>query len=166
MMKRVIAWLAVLAALLALVACGGETPAEEPQTGYTFTKGSTKIAVGADTASILTSLGKELKYYESPSCYFSGMDKIYTYAGFEIHTYPDPNGNGDRVNRIILLDDTVQTEEGVYIGSAQASVLAAYGEATEKKADSWDYRCKDMYMRFFFENGVVKEIQYLHPQAL
>ena len=164
-MKQTIALVLALLLVLSFVSCGGENPPEDGAKTYTFIKDGTEIAIAAETAPILSALGKELDYDESNSCYFTGMDKIYVYAGFEIHTYPDENGKGDRVNRVVLLDDTVETREGIHIGSSEADVRVAYGEPTQTDDVSFLYRGKDMYLKIFMENGIVDLIQYLHPQA-
>ena len=164
-MKQTIALMLALLLALSLVSCGGENPPADDAKIYTFIKDGTEIAIAAELSPILSALGKELDYDESKSCYFTGMDKIYFYAGFEIHTYPDESGKGDRVNRVILTDDTVETKEGIRIGSSEADVRAAYGEPTQTDDVSWTYQGKDMFLKFFFENGVVDLIQYLHPQA-
>ena len=164
-MKRILVLILALLSAFAFVACDGENvPPNDPVEGYVFQTQGVTIQIAAETAPILASLGKELAYDDSNSCYFTGKDKIYTYAGFEIHTYPTESG--DRVNRVVLLDDTVETKEGIRIGSSQADVITAYGEATKKSNDSWDYDMGNvMCLRIFFKNGTVDMIHYLHPQA-
>ncbi len=164
-MKRILVLVLILLSVFALSSCNGESePPENLGEGYAFKTEGVTIQIAAETAPILASLGKELDYTESNSCYFTGKDKIYTYAGFEIHTYP--TATGDHVNRVVLLDDTVETEEGIRIGSSKAEVLTAYGEATSKDVESWDYDVGNtMCLRIFFEGETVDLIQYLHPQA-
>ena len=144
-------------ALTCLAAC------DEPTgkgTVYQFTKNGTSMTVDADVAPILTALGDWSDYYESASCFFAGKDKIYTYAGFELYTYPD--GDVDRIYRIRLYDDTVATVEGIRIGDTREAVTAAYGEADEVYNTSVVYAGDAVYLAFFFEEDRVSEIQYLN----
>ena len=116
------------------------------------------MTVDADVAPFLEALGPWLDYDESPSCFFAGKDKIYTYGGFELYTYPD--AGVDKIYRIRLYDDTVATEEGVRIGDARETVVATYGEASQTFSDSLLYHGDGVYLEFFLQNDVVVEIQY------
>ena len=116
-MKKCLIYLLLVAMVLSFVACkDNDPPAEEGKT-YTFTSGTTKIAINDDAAPILAALGEWRDYDESPSCAFEGLDKVYTYAGFEIQTYP--TGEKDFVYLIELYDDTVATEKGIRIGDTK-----------------------------------------------
>ncbi len=131
---------AVLAAAM-LAACGGsgDAPAGTPANGagntaaapsgdaYTFTANGVAIPMDAEAAPILEALGEPSSYYEAASCAFEGLDKFYTYASFEVDTYPD--GDTDRISAVILKDDMVETPEGVAIGASAADVTAVYGDA-------------------------------------
>lgn len=63
-------------------------------------------------APILEKLGEPMEYFEAESCAFEGLDKIYTYSGFELHTY-EMKGT-DYVASVMFLDDSVSTKK-VYI---------------------------------------------------
>ena len=128
----------VLAACL-LAACGGSdagnggTPSANGGAGqtaaedaYVFTYNGVEIPMDADAAPIIAALGDPVDYQEAASCAFDGLDKIYTYASFEVDTYPD--GDTDRISAVILKDDMVETAEGLAIGAPVADVAAAYGE--------------------------------------
>ena len=84
-MKKVLIYILLAATVLCFAACNNNNPPEETKT-YTFTNGTTKIAINADAAPILAALGQWRDYAESASCAFEGLDKVYTYAGFEIQT--------------------------------------------------------------------------------
>ena len=43
-----------------------------------------------------------MSYFEAPSCAFDGIDKTYTYAGFELLTYP--KDDKDYVSSVVLKD--------------------------------------------------------------
>ena len=158
-MKKLLIYLLLAAMILSFVACKKEetAPTEDGKT-YTFTSGTTRIALGADISTILAALGEWRAYDESPSCAFEGMDKIYEYSGFEIYT--QPNGEKDIVYMIRLFDDTIATEEGIRVGSAKDAVIATYGTATQASDSNLRYNAKGMYLQFSLENGVVTSIQY------
>ncbi len=157
-------WLCPALCALMLLMCISCTPEEASEKkAYKFKSGSTEIAVGANVGPILEKLGAYSDYYESPSCYFTGMDKIYIYGGFELHTYPD--GGKDYIYLIRLYDDTVATAEGVRIGSSKSDVTKAYGDADTATNTSLIYKCDGIYMEFFLEGGSVVEIQYQHTKV-
>ena len=146
-MKKILIYLLLAAMVLSLVACKDTNdPAQEEGKTYTFTSGTTKIAIDANVAPILASLGAWRDYAESASCAFEGLDKIYTYAGFEIQTYP--MGEEDFVYMIILQDDTVATEKGIRIGDAKEAVVASYGTPDQETASALTYNGEGMYLQF------------------
>ena len=113
-------------------------------------------------APILAALGQWRDYAESASCAFEGLDKVYTYAGFEIQTYPE--GEKDFVYIIVLQDDTVATEKGVRIGATKEAVIAAYGTPDKETDTSLTYNGKGMYLQFILRDGAVTSIQYAKAQ--
>lgn len=140
---------AVLAALcLIQVGCGSESKKEEAGSGaasssasseskqenassgdgYQLDFNGTQVVLGAEMAPISDKLGKPTKYFESQSCAYQGLDKVYTYGGVIIRTYPE--NDVDYVLNIELKDDSVSTVEGISIGDAKAKVKEAYGEPT------------------------------------
>ncbi len=161
-MKKLLIFLLLATMVLSFVACK-ENDTSEPETKtYTFTSGTTKIAIDADAAPILASLGEWRDYAESTSCAFEGLDKVYIYAGFELQTYP--MGEKDYVYMIILQDDTVATEKGIRIGAEKAVVITAYGTPNQESATSLTYNADGMYLQFILRDGVVTSIQYSKAQ--
>ncbi len=117
-----------------------------------------KIAIDADMKKVLPALGEPLKYEESPSCAFEGLDKTYTYSGFAIHTRPD--GENDYVYMIFLTDDSVTTPEGIYIGSESADVYAAYGTPDSENDGLLSYTDSGTALSFVIREGEVVSIEY------
>ena len=158
-MRKLLICLLVATMILSFVACKkNEEPSDEDGKVYTFTTDKTKIAIDAEAGPILEALGKWSSYDESASCAFEGLDKIYTYDGFEITTYP-LNGK-DYIFLIDFYADTVATEEGVRIGSTKEAVVAAYGTPDKETSTALIYNGKGMYLQFLFEQGTVMRIQY------
>lgn len=169
--------LVVLAALcISLVACGSgstdnssaastqesnaateSTPANE-NTGYVFTMKNTDIAISAKMEPIAAALGEPTSYFESASCAYQGLDKVYTYGSVIIRTYPVDSV--DYVLSIELKDDTVSTKEGVSIGDTKQKVEEAYGTPTSTNASSVTYAKDSCLLSFIFTDGCVSSITY------
>lgn len=108
---------------------------------------------------VLEALGEPLSYFEAASCAFDGLDKTYTYAGFQILTRPD--GDKDYINSVILTDDSVTTPEGVYIGVSEADVTAKYGNPDQKTDTLLSYTDGNTALNFILKNGTVVSIEYI-----
>ncbi len=135
-MKKLISLALVLVLSLTLAACGGEPaetskPAENKppvvstEPGFTFQVGDTEIVMHAPAAPVLEALGDAKSYTEEASCAFEGLDKTYFYGSYYLTTYP--NGSEDNIFGLWLVDDSLSTPEGIYIGASKAEVEAAYG---------------------------------------
>lgn len=125
---------------------------------YTFSVNGVSVSIGQDMEEVRSGLGKEQSYFEAASCAFEGLDKTYTYSGFTITTRPE--GEKDFVNSILLTDDSVTTERGIYIGSTREDVISAYGEGGE--TDTVIRYSKDnTTLNFILKDNKVISIEYL-----
>ncbi len=155
----------LLAAALVLGGCGGASSGAEgedqmqkaAEEAFSFTVDGVTVVLNAQATPILEELGEELSYFESESCAFSGLDKEYTYSSFVITTYPVDEV--DYVAGIVLMDDTVATEEGISIGSSLAEVIAAYGESDSQT--TCEYESGDSRLLILLSDEVVTSIQYV-----
>lgn len=163
---RVILAAAVMVMGLSLTACGGSDKetntgstekAASSGEGYSFTSGSTKVEMNAEASKVLEGLGEEDDYFESESCAFEGLDKVYTYPGFKLNTYPVDDK--DYVLSVVFMDDTVETEEGISIGSSKEDVTEAYGEATKEKGSSLIYEKGDTRMTIGVDGDSVSSVE-------
>jgi ABC-type oligopeptide transport system substrate-binding subunit len=136
---------------------GTETVAETPS-GYYFTLNGVTVSANAAMAPIAESLGEPTSYFESESCAFQGLDKVYTYGSVVISTYPVDGV--DFVYTIELKDDTVETPEGICIGSTKDDVTAAYGTATTESDTALSYEKEDCVLAFIFDGDSVANITY------
>lgn len=177
--------LIILAAILLLAGCGKEKAADtsdnakdnevtqkveetvdetasddasQTAEGYHFTVNGVTIPMNVDFAPIHEKLGKEAQYFEAASCAFQGLDKIYTYSGYEINTYP--NGDKDYVASVYFLDDSVSTEEGIYLGSTLDEVIAVYGEDYTEDSGEYTYTLGETELSFIIEDDSVVSITY------
>lgn len=135
----------------------------QPQTdthkGYIFESADVSISVDADAASVIDALGEPISYFEAASCAFEGIDKFYTYSGFEIDTYPVKDK--DYISAIVLKDDSVTTPEGLSIGDEAKKVTDLYGEATESTDTLMVYEKDDMKLRIIIKDSEVQAIEYV-----
>lgn len=183
--KSVFCVLTALTLCLSLTACGGgkaaQTPAPVPSAPaaqsnppaesqapnlpeaypdtYFFLVGDFAVTIDQDMAEVLAALGEPQSYFEAASCAFEGLDKIYTYSGFQITTRPE--GDKDYVNSILLTDDSVTTPEGAYIGALKEDAYAAYGQRSEGPSGSLSLTLDNVTLSLICENDKVISIEYL-----
>jgi len=123
-----------------------------------FKAGGLTIKMGGPAAPIIQALGEPINYFESPSCAFDGIDKIYVYNGFELFTFP-VDGE-DFVLSVNLTDDSVTTNEGIYLGMALDKVIAAYGEDYTQLLGQYTYSSGGATLSFLIENDKIVVITY------
>lgn len=131
---------------------------DEGEEGFVFNYNGTEITLHAPAEPIVEALGEPKKYTESASCAFKGLDKTYYYGSFYMDTYP-VDGN-DFVYGWWFADDSVATEEGIYIGASQAEVEAAYGADSFNGTNAYIVTCDGGTLTVIVEEGVVTSIQY------
>ena len=163
-MKKIIAMLLAMAMLLCFAACqSNETEAtgsKEPvQDSFTFTYKGTKIALHAPAADVVAALGEPKTYSESTSCAFEGLDKSYGYGSFYLETYPI--GDKDYVYGWYCVDDMVENDEGICIGSSKADVEAAYGAENYNGTNAFEVTKGSGKLTIILENDVVSSVQYV-----
>lgn len=141
-----------------------ESAAEQPEQaaenykGYAFVYQGVTIEMDADAAPIIERLGEPDFYFEAPSCAFEGIDKMYTYGGFELDTYPTEDK--DYVSSVILKDDTLTTIEGIAIGDSVSSLEAAYGTHWSDDNGMMVYEKDEMKLCFIVEDDTVVSIEF------
>lgn len=136
-----------------------EVQKEPPHSGFLFQSGDVTIGMNEDVAFALSNLGEYSNYAESPSCAFKGLDKIYSYSGFDLYTYPIEST--DYVNSIYFIDDSVSTPEGIRLGSTVEDMLAAYGEDYEEEYGVYTYTKDKSTLSFIVTDGVIESIEYV-----
>ena len=157
-MKRVLIF--VLVAIMSILLFGScEGPQIDGKLNYSFFVGETEIFPGDEADVILASLGEPKAYDESPSCAFEGLDKVYTYSGFEIQTYTE--GGKDYIYMITLTNDMVETLEGISIGDAKSDVIAKYGDGYTSVGENIKYEANNCTLQFMFRDGKVSSIKYV-----
>ncbi|MGN0369024.1 MAG: hypothetical protein ACI4EW_00580 [Butyrivibrio sp.] len=154
----------LLLLVLLLSGCSGKNNGsgqkEENKSGVSYTIEGVTIVPGEDFAAAYEKLGEPLKYTEAASCYFDGMDKVFTYDGFEIRTYP-AEGNKDLVQDLCISSDKYSTKEGMTVGSSLDDVIKAYGEDYSLIGKMYKYYKEDgAYTYFFISDDAVRYFGY------
>lgn len=130
---------------------------------YHFKNKNLKLAAGVKMSEYLDELGEPISYFEAKSCAFDGLDKMYSYAGFEVDTAPDSAGE-DVISMIFLTDDSVMTVEGTYIGDSRANIERIYGEPTSSEENVDVYVRGNSCLTFIFKNDYAISITYTVPE--
>ena len=144
-----------------LSGCGGSGVSDHKssvENGYAFEVNGAKLYMDMDISTVIDTLGEPISYFEEPSCAVQGIAKIYTFAGYELTTYPD--GKIDRIACIVLKDDSVATAENIDLSMTKKDVIGVYGKADETTDNSLVYRKDDMKIIFIFEKESVISIEY------
>lgn len=126
--------------------------------GYVFVFQGTEVKIDEDAAKIIAQLGEPLSYFEAPSCAFQGLDKIYTYNGFEMDTYPMEDK--DYVSAIIFKDDSVTTAEGIGIGDSMERMEQSYGSDSTKEDGVVVYSRDGMKLCFILKDNEIISVEY------
>lgn len=135
-----------------------DTDTKEDAKGYVFETGGVEIAVDMDMSTLEDKLGEPASYFEEPSCAAQGIAKLYTYASYEVDTYPD--GDKDLVASIILKDDNVATAEGIDLSMTKADVIEKYGEDYEETEGCITYAKDGMKLKFILDGENLASIEY------
>lgn len=132
---------------------------------FAFIHNNIKITPNDLVDPLVTALGSDYSYYESPSCAYIGLDKVYVYKGFSIYTYPDSNAV-DHVLQVALTDDTLSTPEGLILGDSAQKVIELYGENYVESGGSYAYTLGKTTLTIIIKNDRVVSIQYNYNDAL
>lgn len=177
-MKKLFALMLAMTMVICLCACGNtgngtETtaPAEKNEDtrpvntetepacdDYVFTYKGIDIEMNAHADGIIDALGEPKSYTEENSCAFVGMDKTYFYGSFYLQTYP--MDEVDYIYCLWIVDDSVETPEGIYIGASQAQVEEAYGVDSFNGSNAYIINGENTRLTVILENDVVSSIQY------
>ena len=185
-MKKIIAIVLLICILLCVTACANNTepeslketdkdtpdvqtelskveveeiaPQEPVEDNFLFYYNGIEIKLNALAEPIVEALGEPKKYTESASCAFDGLDKTYFYGSFYMDTYPMEGI--DFVYGWWFADDSVSTQEGIYIGASQAEVESAYGVDSFNGSNAYIVTRDRGTLTVIVENGVVTSIQY------
>jgi len=171
MQKKVIGFLLFTLLIFTLVGCNeesantNETDSEESidsetkvVESYTYNYDGIEIKLNSKAKPIIDALGEEINYFESESCAFPGLDKVYTYPGLEIQTY-EKEGI-DHILSISILDDTIATNKGIRLFDTSSKVVETYGENYEEDSGQYIYKNGETKLSFLIKDDEVIAIEY------
>ncbi len=123
-----------------------------------------ELRMDADFAPALALLGEPASVFESESCAFQGLDKVFSFPSFIVYTYPQDGL--DKISSIYLMDDMVETAEGAYIGMEITAARALYSEPTAETENSVSYEKGGCILNLLYDaDGYVTAITYLSVAA-
>lgn len=139
---------------------GGEDQGQDVSDidAFYFEANDSYVIMNAEADPTIESLGDGYDYFESESCAYQGLDKVYTYNSFIVRTYP--KDGVDYISSVELRDDTLATAEGVCIGMTQQEVLDIYGDPDVETSGGYEYQKGDSVLSFIIEDGKVASIMY------
>ncbi len=134
------------------------------KTGHIRTPAGQAVSVGEDGTGIQARFGTPEDYAEAQSCYGKGYDKVYTYPGFEITTYPAQNGRSEFISILVLTDDTAQTGLGLKVGMTRVQMTDLYGGDFVQRGQSCVYTLeKDVTLWVDIEDDTITRIEFRAP---
>ena len=161
MKTNIIRTLACLLAALTLTLCLAACSGSSESTLYFQTSDGYKVAIGADADTAVDQLGNWISQNSSASCGgFEGRDYIYTYKGFRVSSTPAQEGQ--IICKIELIDDSVKTPQGLYIGMSRADAETAMkGFTAEAVGDNLVYTEGNVKLQVIFRDGSISGIVYV-----
>lgn len=155
--RRILFALILVVSMAGLAGCGKNKTKDNAVFG--FAPGDSTVTLVPGERFDPAALGETAAYMEAASCYYEGLDKVFTYEGYEVTTYPAKDG--DYIQDINISADNIKTPEGIGVGSTLAQVEAAYGTDYRVSGKMYRYDVDDSkYMYFFLMNDVVKYYGY------
>jgi hypothetical protein len=130
----------------------------DEDSGFALKIGDSIIRMDQNMAEVQAMLGEPRNVFVEQSCAFDGMDRVFSYPGLQIHTYP--KGSEDYVHTVSLRDDSIRTMQGIYLGSTMNAVIKAYGDEYKMESDVLIYTEGRTTLSFFIEDDIVTAITY------
>ena len=136
-----------------------EETVEEAAGAFVFEIGGVSVPLGVPPSPVINTLGEPFSSFENPSCAFEGVETVYFYSGFELYT-EQPENEAEFISMVVLVDDSVSTDNGVYLGMRQGDVIDAYGDGFVLDSEQMVYTRGPSTLTFVIEDGVVASIMY------
>ena len=159
--------LAIMGALLCLtvmlgvfVACdGGNSDKNADSDIFQIKYNGTAVELGAKADTALSKLGEPASKQNTGNCGGLGETTRYDYSAFYM-VVVDYEDGGKTVDRIELKNDAVETSKGIYIGSSEADVKSAYGEADSTTKSTLIYKGEGKELAIGITDGKVSSIVF------
>ena len=125
---------------------------------FFFTGNGNTILLDTEIDAVLNEMGEPISTFDRPSCAFDGVDRFFLFPGLQIMTYPI-NGT-DRVHTIMLMDDSLTTVNGIFLGASLDALLAAYGHDYDYSYGMYIFTRGNTTIRFNVNDYRVQTISY------
>lgn len=102
--------------------------------------------------------GLDYKYYEAQSCAYQGLDQFYTFDSFEVLVNTIDGRNV--ITSISILDDMVETPEGLRIGDSYDTMVSVLGDGYTQSSDLYRYVRDGTMLTVLIKNNSVSSIEY------
>ena len=159
MKKIFIAFLCICLVISAFVLVGCNDTPNTPHTAFGITYNGNRIELGAKADDIIEKLGTPNSRKEIGDCGGLGAQVKYSYASVDIFVL-ESKSEGNIIDAIELRDDTLQTDDGVYIGLSEADAKSKMKDAKDVSG-AWVLTSGKYSIKVKFANGVVSEIDYI-----
>jgi len=133
-------------------------PEQDNNKGFTLDYRDFTLYMDQNMEDVIAGMGEPLEVFEAPSCAFDGIDRIFRYPDFQIHTYP--LNDEDFVHTISIKTDNITIYGGIYIGSSFDDVIAVYGENFEQDFSMFTFTRDRTTLAFYVEDGIAREITF------
>lgn len=174
-MKKLLLTMIIIIAVPVLAACGNgpdtdnsaidANPASPDEninpvpSVFSFKMGDVLIEMDEDISRVIAGLGEPLGILEQESCAFDGIDRIFSYPGIQIYTYP--KGNSDHIHTIGFFDDSVVTTEGnIRLGSDIQEVFNVYGNDYRYDSGMYTFTRGKTVLEFLVSGDNIISINY------
>lgn len=140
---------------------GASTHSEEIENydiGFTLEFAGFTIHMNQNMDEVKAGIGEPLGVLVVPSCAFDGDDRIYSYPGFQIYTYPV--GDKDLVHTINISDDSIVLTGGIFLGSRWDDVKAVFGTDYERDINMHTFTRGNTTLAFLVEDDIITTIVF------
>ncbi len=146
------------------VACDGGEETDAPDGGdkvalYAIDYNGTVVEIGKKADKVIGKLGEPISSEPAGNCGGKGETTIYEFPSFTVVVVDYTDGDSV-IDKIELRNDGAETTKGIYIGSSESDVTAAYGTPDEKKGSVLKYMDGDKLLTITVSGGTVDTITF------
>ncbi len=171
-MKKILALLLCALMLFALVACKSDDGYKDDdkdssdkgsKVSFFVNVGTVKVELGASADAVISALGSPKSSSPVGSCGGQGTLTKYVYTSVEVYVLTTDKSS--TIDKIVLLDDTISTPEGIKMGSTQSDVKSKLGSPANSATASYTYVSGNKNLIVTFRDSAVVGIDYMVKTA-
>lgn len=122
-----------------------------------FESDDVRFGIFDEASAVMEQLPEHNGTFVGESCAFDGFDTYYFYHGFELMVN-DIQGT-ERITNIRIIDDTISTPQGLFIGMAESELNTLLPEA-ESQSGVYTLRDGTCVLSVAVKDGTVTDISY------